>query len=447
MKNILAILFLGAIGFMIQSCDGIDLEEGLDPINSVPANGAISDVKSATAALNGVYDEMQMTNTSHLDAYMGLAQIYSDEAIFTGTFPTRFEFNNLNVTTSNGTNATIFTEFYDVINTANNVIALLPDVDDPGLTAEVVGDFIGQARMARALCYFYLTNYYGDVPLVLNPTREVGEVLNVPNDPQSSIYSQIIDDLKYAEGNITNSNTKKFSSAAASALLARVYLYTGDNGQALAHAEKNIGGGFNLSDYAYLADEIMYIGFTSADGNVLNFWYGPSELGGRHDIEPSPKFLASYEDGDLRRDLSVDDSFTQATVPFCLKYDDFAQGISGTATDPIMLFRYAEQLLIAAEAAAATGDFSKANGYINQVRTRAGLADVSLDASNYIDLILQERLIELSFEGSHRWLDLRRTGKAASEIDGYAPCNDIWPIPQRDIDRNPNLQQNNCCNC
>ena len=434
-------------GMFFMACEGINLDGDLNPVNSVPAESAITNLKSAVAALNGVYDELQMTTTSHLDAFMALGQIYSDEAIFTGTFPTRFEFANLNITTSNGTNATVFTEFYDVINSSNIVIELMPTVEDPGITPELVGDFVGQAKMARALSYFYLVNYYGDVPLILTPTKEVGEVLNVPNNAAGQVYDQVIADLKDAENGIIETNSKKFTSQAASALLARIYLYRGDYGSALAQAERALGDGFDLSQFPYLQDEIMYLGFTSADGNILNFWYGPSEFGGRHDVEPSEKFLGSYEDGDLRRDLSVDDSKSQATVPFVVKYDDFASGLSGTATDPIMLFRYAEQLLIGAEAAAQLGDFDKANGYYNQVRARAGLAEKTLDGSNFIDLILQERLIELSFEGAHRWLDLRRTGKAAEHIEGYSPCNDIWPIPQREIDRNPNLGQNNCCNC
>lgn len=433
-------------GLMFPACDAVNLDD-INPNTSVPADGAINNAASAQAAINGVYDELQMTTTNHLDAYLGLAQIYSDEAIFTGTFPTRFEFNNLNVTTSNTTNANVFTEFYDIINTANNVLELLPKVDDPSLSEGLRNSFLGEARFARALSYFYLTNYYGDVPLVLTPTREVGDVLNVPNNTQADIYAQIISDLEFAEANLTTSDTKKATATAASAFLARVYLYLEDWGNALSSAEAVLGADFDLTTFAYMADEIFYLGFTPADGNVLNFWYGPSELGGRHDIEPSPKFLTQYEEGDIRRDLTVDDSYEVATVPYVVKYDDFSAGISGAATDPIMLFRYAETLLIAAEAAAEQGDFDKANGYYNQVRARAGLEDKTLDASNFVDLILQERLIELAFEGAHRFLDLRRRGRATTEIEGYQSCHDFWPIPQREIDRNPNLSQNNCCNC
>lgn len=444
MRKIFLYLFIIS-SCLILGCEGADLE-GIDPINSVPSGGAINNLKSATAAVNGLYDDLQ-DGTLVSDGYLFLAQIYSDEADFTGTFPTRFEFATLNVSTSNGTNANVFSDFYQVINIANNILELLPQVEDPGLTPDIVNNFLAEARFARALCYFYLTNYYGDVPLILSPTVEVGEVLNVSNSPKADINKQIIDDLTFAETNLTNTNNQRATSAAASALLARVFLYEENWSDALNKAETVLGADFDLTQFEYMGDVIMSLGFTAADGNILNFWYGPSELGGRHDVEPSAKFLASYEAGDLRKDLSVDDALTRANVPFVVKYPSFSAGNSGTATDPVFLFRYAEQLLIAAEAAAELGDFTKATGYINQVRARAGLSDVTLDANNYLDLILQERLIELSFEGAHRYLDLRRTGRAAQEIDGYTPCHDIWPIPQREIDRNPNLNQNNCCNC
>ena len=190
MKKIKSILYLLVLALFFQACEGIDLNEGIDPINSIPTDGAINNIKSATAAVIGVYDALQ---ANHTDGMLFLAQIYSDEADFTGTFPTRFEFATLNIQTSNGTNAGVFSNFYVVINRANNVIDILPTVEDPGLTPEVTNSFIGEARMARALSYFYLTEYFGDVPLILTPTREVsGDALNVSNARQADIRAQII---------------------------------------------------------------------------------------------------------------------------------------------------------------------------------------------------------------------------------------------------------------
>lgn len=439
----------------IMSCEQLSLD-GLRPINSIPVSAGIGDAKTANALLNGVYDGLQQ-GTLIIDGYMALGQIYSDEAIFTGTFPTRFEFATLNVSPSNGTNATVFSQFYDVINRANNVIDLIPGVEDPAFTEENKTSAVAQAHFIRGMCYFYLTNYYGDVPLIITPTRSVApDVINVPNNSQAEIYTQIISDLEFAEANLGEGDAFTATAQAATGFLARVYLYQENWAQASSKATEALGAGFDLTGFAYLTDLIYGIGFTPTDGNVLNFWYSPSECGGRHDFEPSPKFIASYEAGDLRKDLSileVGQPMTacgltdSANVPFVVKYDDFASGIAGTGTDPVYVMRHAELVLIAAEAEARQGNYGTASDWLNQVRTRAGLADVTLDAGNFLDLILQERLIELSFEGPHRFLDLRRTGRAEQEIDGYRPCNDIWPIPQREIDRNPNLIQNNCCNC
>lgn len=455
MKKYIIYLLLLSVVSIFPACDAIDLE-GVRPQNSIPVSAGINDKKTADALLNGVFDGLQ-DGTVLFDGFLALAQIYSDEAIFTGTFPTRFEFATLNVQTSNGTNAGVFTDFYDVINRANNVIELIPGVDDPSYSDDDKNSAVAQARFLRGLSYFYLTNYYGDVPLILKPTRSVApDVINVPNNSQSDVYAQVIQDLEFAEQTLpSGGDAFTVSKEAASGLLARVYLYQESWDNALRKANEALGAGFDLSQYAYMEDLVYGIGFTATDGNTLNFWYSPAECGGRHDVEPSPKFLASYEAGDLRKAksvLEVGQPMTAcgltdtALVPFVLKYDDFASGISGTGTDPLMIIRHAELVLIAAEASARAGNFAAASDWINQVRTRVGLPTVTLDANNYMDIILQERLIELSFEGAHRFLDLRRTGRT-DEIDGYRPCNDIWPIPQREIDRNPSLQQNNCCNC
>ena len=142
--------------------------------------------------------------------------------------------------------------------------------------------------------------------------------------------------------------------------------------------------------------------------------------------------------------------FVSASVPFGVKYPSFDAGISGTATDPIFFIRHAEMVLIAAEAAGEQGDFATATGWLNQVRARAGLDGLDLlDANNFVDAILQERFVEFALEGPFRLIDLRRKGQAESVLGsiGYDACDQVWPLPQRDIDRNPNLNQNDCCNC
>jgi len=441
MKNLKAIILILAIGFIQSACADLD---DLAPINSIPAETAINNTASAKAALNGVYDEVQDA-TLVFDGWLALPQFFSDEANATGTFPTRLEFGNLNVFPANGTMAGVFTDLYGAINAANNVIELIPLVED--LSAENQADFVAQAKFIRAQCYLHLVTLWQDVPLITTPTSDVGDVLNVPTSSVAEIYNLIIADFTEAAQNVAaETGPTGASKQAANAFLARVALYQSNWGEAMAQAQLALAGA-DVSTVPYLEDQIYSLGFTPTDGNTLNFFYGPADFGGRYSIGPSQTIIDAFEEGDLRKDVTLD--LTTASVPYGTKYPSFDAGISGTAVDPIFFIRHAEMAMIAAEAAAEMGDFETASTYFNQVRTRAGLASMTLDASNYVDAILQERFVEFAFEGPFRLIDLRRRGRAMEVLGpiGYDACDSVWPIPQRDVDRNPNLSQNNCCNC
>lgn len=429
-----------AVALAFTSCEDFDFE-AIRPINSVPPELAITDGQSARAARAGLYSDLQEGN---FDRYLAGSQYFSDECDWTGTFPTREEFDIYNVTTANGTMAGMFTNHYESINVANNILDILPGVEDPTLTEDLKNNILAEARFGRAFAYFELVQNWGDVPLILTPTRGVGEELNVPKSPASEVYAQIIQDLQFAAANL-NGNALEATPAAANALLARIALYQERWGDAMSLAMSAVGPDYDLTAIPYMEDEIFFLKFSSTDGNSLAFFYAPADLNGRLSISPSSDLINSYEDGDLRKDLSID---SLGTIAYSIKYNDFSAA-SGSQSDPLMFIRGAEMVLIMAEAAARQGDFGTANEWFNQVRTRAGLPDATLDAGNFIDLILQERFVELAMESGHRLWDLRRTGKAVEVLGaaGYDACDDVWPLPQRDIDRNPNLQQNGCCNC
>lgn len=433
---------IGASVLALSSC--ADLED-VAPLNSIPADQALISETTAKAALNGVYSEMQDDN---FDKWLSLAQYFSDEANATGTFPTRLEFGNLNVFPANGTAATVFSGLYRTINNANNVIEKVPLIDDANFTDAERNDVVGQAKFLRAHCYLQLATLWGEVPLITTPTSEVGDVLNVSKNSVSDIYAQITADLTdAATGIIDGTGTDRATTKAANAMLARVALYQGNYSEAKNLASSVLGTGYNLANVPFLDDIIYNLSYTATDGNTLNFFYGPSEFGGRYSIGPSAALINSFEPGDTRFAKTID--LTSASVPFGLKYPSFAAGISGTATDQIYFIRHAEMVLIMAEALAEEGDFAGASEWFNQVRTRAGLDPVTLDSGNYVDLILKERFTEFAFEGPQRLIDLRRRGQAELYLGGlgYDACDSVWPLPQREIDRNPNLQQNGCCNC
>ncbi len=433
----LSLLLIGSFG-----CADLD---DLAPINSIPTANAITDLSSANAALNGVYSSIQ---DNAFDKWLSLPQFFSDEADATGTFPTRLEFGNLNVFPANGTAGGVFTSLYTTINNANNVITLVPQVTDASFTEDAKNDIIAQAKFIRAHNYLQLVTLWNDVPLILQPTTDVGEALNVPTTAANAIYDQIIADFTDASQNLlAETSLNAASKQAANAFLARIALYQQRWSDALSLAEGVVGEGFDLSAVPFLEDQIYSLGFTSTDGNTLNFFYGPADFGGRYSIGPSTTIIDAFEDGDARFAATVD--VATASVPYGLKYPSFDAGISGTATDPIYFIRHAEMVLTAAEAAAEMGDFDSASRYLNMVRSRAGLADIELNAGNFVDAILQERFVEFAFEGPFRLIDLRRKGKAQELLGpiGYDSCDSVWPLPQRDVDRNPNLQQNSCCNC
>jgi len=438
------LILIATISLSLFSC--ADLED-ISPINSIPTETAITTEASAKAALNGVYSEVQDADLV-FDGWLALPQFFSDEANATGTFPTRLEFGNLNVFPANNTMATVFSDLYEVINVANNVIALVPGVSEDGFTDAEKNNIVAEAKFLRAMCYLHLVTLWQDVPLVLVPTVDVGDVLNVVISSKDEIYNQIKTDLNDAVTNLTAPNsTFRASQQSANALLARVALYQGNWAEAQSKAESVLGAGFDLTTVPYLSDQIYSLNFTTNDGNSLGFFYGTDDLGGRYSIGPSTALIAAFEPGDARFAATIDSS--SFTLPYGLKYPSFEAANAGVATDPIYFIRHAEMVLIAAEAAAEQGDFDTASTYFNQVRTRAGLAEITLDADNYVDTILKERFTEFAFEGPQRLIDLRRRGKAEEVLGpiGYDACDAVWPLPQRDVDRNVNLQQNNCCNC
>lgn len=439
-------MFVAALAlFILPSCDYFSLDDP-QPVNEVTPANSITDRQSAQAAVAGVYDELQ-DPTLVFDGYMMGWQLHSDETVFTGTFPTRLEFGNYNVFPSNGTWAAVFSDFYDVINVANNIIEVIPNVQSVTLDeAGVRESFIAEARFARAISYFYLAQAHGDVPLILKPTVSVGDELNVPADPFQTVMDQVKADFEYAAANL-GAGSLGASADGANGFLARIALYEGRWADAFNLATGVLGAGFDLTQFAYLTDQVFSLEFISTDGNSLGFFYATDDLGGRHSIEPSAELMAAFEAGDARAAQTF--TMNPSGIPYGLKYDDFAGAANGQGVDPVMFIRHAELVLIAAEAAARQSNFGDANAYFNQVRQRAGLADLTLDAGNFEDAILQERFVELAMEGGHRLWDLRRTGRAETVLGplGYDPCDSVWGLPQRDIDRNPNLTQNGCCQC
>ena len=194
--------------------------------------------------------------------------------------------------------------------------------------------------------------------------------------------------------------------------------------------------------------------FTPPSFNAAIF---PGNMNGTGRIVPTLNVRDSYEDGDLRRELSIKDSLllldgTYEQLQYGLKFVDFTVGLQGDGGINFTPLRYADVLLMYAEALNESNRTEEAYPFINQVRARASLDPLDGLTSQDFSLALEhERRVEFLSEGQ-RWFDLLRTGRTIEVLNAYfqdigtnfsvTQTELLFPLPQRELDIDPNLVQN-----
>lgn len=350
---------------------------------------------------------------------------------------------------------------------------------------------IGEAKFLRAYFNFELVKWFGAIPIKPEGQFQLGDVTEFPRTPVDQVYAYIISDLQDAVQSmaLTPVQVGRASKYSAQALLGKVQLYNGNFAEAATNLNEVIGSQqYHLygteagEDYAdlfeYVAEngpesvfEIQYTGQEGAgfgclqcsEGNVMvgfsgvRGYSGPVFESGYGFNLPTEEAYNAFSDGDLRRDVTVlnIDSWSSAnpSVSYNVGNPDPVTGHTGyynrkylprqnenqgdpnlTQPNNYRAIRYADVLLMAAEAMIkANLSESQARGYLNQVRNRAGLADVSSSGNDLLDDIYEDRRLELMGEG-HRFFDLVRTGRAAGVIDGFtANKNEVFPIPLEEM--------------
>jgi starch-binding outer membrane protein, SusD/RagB family len=343
------------------------------------------------------------------------------------------------------------------------------------LTPGVKSQLLGEAKFIRSLLYFYLVNYYGDVPLVLTTNPNVTRLL--PRSPKEHVYDQIVADLKDAEsllsGSFPNVTLLKPTSErvrptkwAAAALLARTYLYLGEYADSESEASAIIANNAQFS----LCDSIKNVFLKNSTEAIWQmqpvesgrntkdaFTFMLPSTGPNRDNNPvylSGQFLNAFESGDHRRQSGGwVDSVISGGITFYFPAKYRANITTGSATEYLMMFRLAEQYLIRAEARAQQSNIEGAKADLNEIRTRAGLPNtVANDQAALLTAILNERQVELFTEMGQRWFDLKRTGTIDAVMTQVTPLKanganwqsyqQLFPVPYDDILRNPNLTQN-----
>ncbi|MBE7175602.1 MAG: RagB/SusD family nutrient uptake outer membrane protein [Mucilaginibacter polytrichastri] len=482
MKNIFA---LALFTLLFSACTKLDEDAPF-----IEEQNFYKTTDDALAAVTGVYSHLSHDVSGLSDFGLYQRQLHLTTDLISDDAKAGIGATNTNVrnlgdvafTTANDRVEKTWRQHYSAINRANAVIANIGAMTN--VDATLKNRLIGETKFIRGLLYFNLVRLWGDVPLITQAT--VGEDvqdgnLNVKRSPVADVYKQIITDLTDAEAALparfSGADVGRATQGAAKSILAKVYLTQKDWAKAAAKAQEVITGAYGYDLFPNFADafnvatkngveHIFSVQFKSIAGNANNMGIlaapnalvatpGGGPLRGNEADVPQAGLYEQYSADDKRRDATF---YTELTLngvkytfpPHFKKYFDPSvvnnPGLSG-ANFPVI--RFSDVLLIYAEALnEQSGPSGDAYTAINRVRTRAGLpALANLSQAQFRDAVYLERRLEFVYE-SQRWFDLLRTGRMLSELHAHGKPNAqqkhyLLPIPQRELDNNPNLGPQN----
>ena len=481
--NLIAIALLG---FSFSSCSDF-LEQ--NPQTDLSENDFYKTADDILSAVNGAYSSLQEGDI--YGNWYVFGEIPSDNTRnqLSGSVTTQNEFDQFYIDTQNSMIASFWKAAYKVINRTNTVLGRIDGIE---INAELANRYKLECKFIRALMYFNLVRVYGDVPLVLKEIS-ISESYDILREPKENVYNQIIADLKEAQGlpvSYSTAEDGRATQGAAKALLADVYmtLHTYAEAETILAEIINSGrysllentpGSLNIDGYKNVFSpvnhnskegifEIQFLKGGYGEGSNYANNFAPENSGtnvvavggtGGNNI-PEMDIYNAYEEGDLRRDFSMslgyyDNRKNNEWVEsrYVCKFMDVPYQ-NNDASNNYPVIRYADVILMYAEALNQNGKTAEACKYLNMTRRRGfgyqttETSPVDLqttDKAQFALMVEQERRVELAFE-NHRWFDLIRTGRAVEVMKskGFSlnETNLNCPIPQKQIDVNPKLTQN-----
>lgn len=494
MKSYFSILYIILAAILLSSCSDF-LNKA--PYDAVDPNTTVND-EVAVALTNGCYRALQSSNMYNmriwtLDIVAGNSEVGAGggtdglETVQAANFVTLSD---------NGMALYLWRSPWVGIGQCNILLNSLPEAEE--VTEEIKNRCMGEAYFLRAHYYYLLVRLFGGVPLRLEPYNP-GDDVAIARASADSTYSQIISDCKKAiellpaKSDYSSSELGRATKDAALTMLADIYLTLAPNnktyyadvvdlcnqvealGYNLANCKFEDNFDATVNNGAESIFEVQYSGNTEYDfwGNSpqsswLSTYMGPRNAdfvaGSYGWNQPTSEFMDQWEEGDLRKDLTVlyegcpdfdgnvyksSYSYTGYNVRKFLVPKSVSPEYN-TSPANFVVYRFADVLLKKAEALNEQGFTSLAEVEINKVRARAGLSALSgLSQEGMREAIIKERRMELAFEG-HRWFDLIRldNGNYAEKFfksigkDNFDKHFLLFPIPQTEMDANPLMEQN-----
>ena len=457
---------------IVISCDDDFLVRS--PMDAIAEDAYYNSPDRAIAAINAVYNTLGSADL-YEDWMVRILEVPSDDIHLARS--TGLEFNTYSFTAADVILTRVYGGLYEGVYRANVVLERVPGIE--GMDASLEQRIIGEAKFLRALFYHHLTAFWGEVPLITQVPGSPDDVL-IAKSPVSDIYNVMVADLEEAAEllPVTQDDPGRATRYAAMTLLGKVHLYN----ENYAAAEEWLGRVIDSGEYELLEDfqQIIHVDNPNHAESIFELQFDnppPSGVGTRRAnwnlVQPvgaghqmvREDIVNAFEEGDPRLFYSVyrdGDDF----CPTCdEQFHTFDSSLSATGyaikkgmypgrrgqnmdiNQPIL--RYADVLLMYAEAANELDMLDEARDALNQVRQRPSVDMPSrtvADTGNRQDMfeaIVHERRVELAFE-HQRFFDLRRWGLGEEYLGelGYEETRHRWfPLPQNEVDTNPELVQ------
>lgn len=462
-KTIYILIIISLVG--LSSCKKEFLD--LDPYNGLDTDKSILNEDDMEVALNGAYANLRSVGLYGRTIPL-YGDIMADNVYISTTNSNRYlDFFLVNITVTNGNARDLWQGAYATILNANNII------ESKVTASDVTDQYKGEALCLRALMYFELIKHFSK-PFTVTPDGD-GVPIILTNEPfvkpsrntTRQVYAQIQKDLETAIPLMTyDRSSGYFTAVAATALLAKIHLFKNEWTAALNAAEEVINsGGYTLmqlnqvtsywaantprTDKVESIFEVVMDLVGNAGNDGLDYFY--SQEGGYGDALAAQSLYNIYAASDVRRSLILTSSPTRGNVRVVNKYPNATQADK----DEFPILRVSEMYLIAAEAAAQLNDPVTARNYVNTLARQRdpNFVNYSSSGATLINDILNERRKELAFEGQRYW-DLARYNRDVVRVNlsnNYtgAPltipatsARRVLPIPQTELDANPNIRQN-----